>query len=644
MYYALHGLNNFEDKTIPPGSVHVSNGYGEIILRDVYDFPALAFTLDKDKIKGVALNDLGKLAIMYGIITVYNVEIHTVEPFYDYIPNPVLSTIPNPSSSPIPGPILNPVPDPVPSPVEDLVFDEKFYADKYPDLKTRFGYDRVKLFKHWKTSGIKEGRTFSCVFDPDYYLKHNSDVAKAVGANNYEGAYQHFITSGYNEGRRSSPIYDGIYYKNCYSDLKTYDFYKLIYHFLTYGIHEGRSACLNFEPIVYAIRYPDLFKNFGNLDYKPYFTHYLISGIREGRSGLYDYNFIPNPIENLIFDEKFYADKYPDLKANLGYNKAKLFMHWKTTGIKEGRTSSYVFDPDYYLKNNSDVAKAVGANNYKGAYEHFITSGYNEGRKSSPIYHGSYYQNCYSDLKTHDFYKLIYHFITYGIHESRNACLNFEPIVYAIRYPDLFKALGNSDYKPYFTHYLISGIREGRSGLYDYNFIPNPIENLIFDEKFYADKYPDLKAKFGYDRARLFMHWKVSGIKEGRTSSYVFDPVYYLKNNSDVSNAVGANNYEGAYQHFITSGYNEGRRSSPIYDGSYYQNYNPELRVYDFYKLIEHFLVHGIHEGRRACSNFGAKVYVARYSDLFKNFGTSDYKPYFTHYLISGIKEGRLSY
>lgn len=169
---------------------------------------------------------------------------------------------------------------------------------------------------------------------------------------------------------------------------------------------------------------------------------------------------------------------------------------------------------------------------------------------------------------------------------------------------------------------------------------PYFIEDLIFDANFYADKYPDLKAAFGYNRTALFAHWTANGLKEGRTSSYVFDPVYYLKNNSDLSAAFGTN-YTQAYQHFLTYGYNEGRASSPVYKGSYYQNYYSDLKTMNFYTLIQHFLGYGIQEGRRACSTFDPKIYSQRYSDLRNAFGTSNYKPYFNHYLINGIKEGR---
>ena len=75
--------------------------------------------------------------------------------------------------------------------------------------------------------------------------------------------------------------------------------------------------------------------------------------------------------QDLLFDAKFYADKYPDLRQAFGYNEAQLYNHWITYGIKEGRIASQVFDVKYYLANNQDLINAFGATNYTAAYNHF---------------------------------------------------------------------------------------------------------------------------------------------------------------------------------------------------------------------------------------------------------------------------------
>lgn len=165
-------------------------------------------------------------------------------------------------------------------------------------------------------------------------------------------------------------------------------------------------------------------------------------------------------------------------------------------------------------------------------------------------------------------------------------------------------------------------------------------DKMIFDYVFYADKYPDLKKAFGYDYNSLYNHWQQCGKAEGRMPSQVFDPVYYVNSYSDLKKAFG-NNYLAAYNHFVNTGCNENRKSSQVFDIAYYKKVNPDLKVLKTnLEVLNHFKTSGMKEGRIASENFNVKVYAARYEDLRKAYG-DNYKAYFNHYLITGIKEGR---
>lgn len=173
----------------------------------------------------------------------------------------------------------------------------------------------------------------------------------------------------------------------------------------------------------------------------------------------------PLTAENLVFDYKFYADKYPDLKNAFGYDKNKLLVHWKTYGIKEGRASSEVLDLTFYLNSHPDLIKVYGQNNYKSAYNHFITWGYKQNRKSSPIFDMAYYKNKYPNLKNlNNNLQVLQDFLTNGMTEGRNASAAFDPKIYAKNYPSLIKTLGNN-YKAYYDHYLTSGISKNLKGI-----------------------------------------------------------------------------------------------------------------------------------------------------------------------------------
>ena len=85
---------------------------------------------------------------------------------------------------------------------KSLVFDATYYANKYSDLKAAFGTDATKLYQHFITYGIYEGRQGCAAFSARHYLEKYSDLKNAYG-NDYAKAIQHYLTHGYNEGRRA---------------------------------------------------------------------------------------------------------------------------------------------------------------------------------------------------------------------------------------------------------------------------------------------------------------------------------------------------------------------------------------------------------------------------------------------------------
>ncbi len=86
-------------------------------------------------------------------------------------------------------------------------FDAKFYANKYADVKAAFGTDSTKLFKHFMTSGMKEGRMINANFDPKAYIEAYPDI-KAFCKGDYVKAYDHYFTNGIYEGRTLTTFED----------------------------------------------------------------------------------------------------------------------------------------------------------------------------------------------------------------------------------------------------------------------------------------------------------------------------------------------------------------------------------------------------------------------------------------------------
>lgn len=84
----------------------------------------------------------------------------------------------------------------------NLVFDPQYYYDKYADLQKAIGSDAKKLFNHFCSNGMKEGRQAKATFNVSVYKSIYSDLQKAFG-DNLPAYYKHYVTNGYREGRKA---------------------------------------------------------------------------------------------------------------------------------------------------------------------------------------------------------------------------------------------------------------------------------------------------------------------------------------------------------------------------------------------------------------------------------------------------------
>lgn len=283
-----------------------------------------------------------------------------------------------------------------------------------------------------------------------------------------------------------------------------------------------------------------------------------------------------------------------------------------------------VFDLNYYIKNNPDVAKAFGGNT-EAIFAHFVNNGEAEGRQ---------------------------------------AIANFNVASYRARYADLRSVFGNN-LKAYYDHYRINGYAEGRvatgsTELQNPTTVYNGVDyKLVYDYNYYINKYPDIKAAFNGDENATLRHFVESGMNEGRQGKASFNVAAYRANYADLRSAFGRN-LKAYYMHYIGSGYREGRKAtgngvlknpvtvyngvdySLVYDYNYYISKYSDLKA-AFYgddtAALRHFVECGMNEGRQAKDSFNVKKYKNRYNDLQNAFG-NDLKSYYMHYIGSGYKEG----
>ena len=301
-----------------------------------------------------------------------------------------------------------------------------------------------------------------------------------------------------------------------------------------------------------------------------------------------------------------------------------------------------VFDPDYYLANNSDVKDEVG-DDEAAALNHFLNIGMYEGRCGCESFDVQSYYNEYSDLRSaygtsiKDYYL---HYIKYGQKEGRHAVgcselidplTKYDGVDYSPVYDPLFYIGNNNDLKTAFSktygsielidfkallrHFVSCGMSEGRATK----------EGFDLTSYYYANE--DLRAAYGLDLKRYYRHYVDYGRKEGRVCTGVDAPTTW-------AHSCGGVDY------------------SPVYDGSYYRQNNPDLQtaflkkagglmLYDDVALLRHFVSCGMSEGRATKEGFDLTSYYYANEDLRAAYGL-DLKRYYRHYVDYGRKEGRV--
>lgn len=80
------------------------------------------------------------------------------------------------------------------------VFDAKYYADSYADVKAAFGDDEEAMFAHYMSCGLAEGRIGSPVFNVAEYRNGYADL-QAVFGDDWDAYVNHYLTVGMAEGR-----------------------------------------------------------------------------------------------------------------------------------------------------------------------------------------------------------------------------------------------------------------------------------------------------------------------------------------------------------------------------------------------------------------------------------------------------------
>lgn len=212
---------------------------------------------------------------------------------------------------------------------------------------------------------------------------------------------------------------------------------------------------------------------------------------------------------NELFNENFYLAKNPDVAAAVANGIfSSGAQHFFTFGEVERRDPSAFFDTNYYLEQNPDVVNSISPQ--LTVFEHFIQFGQFENRIPTPFFNSNWYQ---------------------------------------INNPDVVAAVERDELTGLFVHFVEFGAEEGRS--------PSP----VYNNSFYLQRNPDVAAAVQMDIVTGIEHFIVFGAREGRSASEVFNPSFYRNTYTDVAQAVELGNFESGVEHFLRFGRNEGRDS-----------------------------------------------------------------------------------
>ena len=392
-----------------------------------------------------------------------------------------------------------------------LVFDPEYYAAKYPDVKKAHGTNAAALLGHFLTNGVNEGRQAISNFSINYYKSRYADLRTAFGSNNISYV-EHYISHGYKEGRAgsSTPTYIGNSIDNNSSGGT--------------GTGTGTGTDPGSDTGSGTGSGTGTGTNTGT-------TSYLYNGR--------DYS--------PVFDADYYLNKYADLRAAYGTNKAKAFNHFLNNGIREGRRACENFDVKYYKNRYPDLQKAFG-DNYTNYVHHYLDHGIKEGRKGSAeaAGGGSGSGSGSGDTGGSGDGSGSGSGDTGGSGDGNDSGSGSGDT-------------GESGDSGNTGEGSGSGSSGSGSGSEDQQETLNlGSYALVFDADYYLNKYADLRAAYGSDKARAFNHFKKHGMSEGRQAIATFNPARYKARYADLQRAFG-NNWPAYYQHYMNNGYREGR-------------------------------------------------------------------------------------
>lgn len=256
-----------------------------------------------------------------------------------------------------------------------------------------------------------------------------------------------------------------------------------------------------------------------------------------------------------IFDPDFYLNRYPDV-AREGSDP---LHHYCTSGWKERRRPSVLFDTLFYLRTYFDEEEELDP------LAHFIDEGWLAGNNPNPFFDTNYYlKQCGDDL--HGGVNPLTHYLKKGWRKG----LLPAPFFAVEENKRLLEGRGSRDGDP-----LTAFLKEYRD---------NP--PAYFDSQWYGDQNPGLSR----NEIELWHHYVDYGVHDGKSPVPVFDAKYYRSVVGDeISTGIEP------FAHYRDNEHTEKHAPSPWFDPEFYR---VSCSVGDEWagSMLEHYLECGVHD------------------------------------------------
>ena len=573
---------------------------------------------------------------------------------------------------------------------KSLVFDHIYYSNKYPDLKNAFGSDATKLYNHFQTCGIKEGRQAHPVFSAKYYLEQNSDLKNAYGSD-YAKAIKHYVTLGYKEGRKTAELADlgTNFTANIIAAKNTA---------MSLGIN-GTAVQLSSNSTEGAqvwkfVRQSNgsyVITNMGGsgkvLDAGDEDIHITIAtsnGSKEQQWYLYEKNgtYVMKPASCtyavMDLEGSSTASGTDAVRAGVSVSNTQRFKIVKATvssgsSGSSGNTSAsaavtYRVASPYNTQSigtYTSLASAQSAANAKvqlgyvvydsnGKFVYTPATSLNASKILWEAKGVADYQKnngfVYGDAKVNPFYdkseKVVScdRFVGWALGNA--GYVNGQPSTRGLPLPGHNLDLNYGSLETFLKLHgftKITDINQVRAG--DIVFVGYCTNHTYLAPQYRSYPQHVFIAASNYSAANggQTYRYDAGSLSRIRSSQPFYEPLNYSSNVFRFAyRAPSSGNVGGGSGGNSTVTISSSQKSL-VFDATYYANKYPDLKAAfgtDATKLYQHFITYGIYEGRQGCANFDVKTYLKKYSDLKAAYG-NDYAQALNHYLVHGYKEGR---